>query len=84
MLEDGFNLLVMKRRIDRQRNGLDEGRFGLGVTGYSEVMVEGFEDRTTIGDARVSAGGEKLGDVFCPDDVTVIDMLAVRRANRHG
>ena len=82
MPEDGLNLLVVKRRINRQRNSLEEGRFSLGITGYSEVMVEGFEDRSTISDARLSAGGEKLGDVFCPDDVTIIDMLAVRRANR--
>jgi hypothetical protein len=59
MLEDGFNLLVMKRRIDGQRNGLEEGRIGLWIPGHSEVMVEGFEDRATISDALLSAGGKK-------------------------
>jgi hypothetical protein len=83
MLEDGFDLRVAQRRIDGQRNGLEEGRFGFGIACHSEVMMKRFEDRSTISDARLSAGGEKLGDVFCPDDVTVIDMLAVRRAGRH-
>ena len=45
--------------------------------------MEGFEDRSTISDTSLFAGGEKLGDVFCPDDVTVIDIIAVRRAGRH-
>lgn len=82
-MKDGFDLCVAQRRIDGQRNGLEEGRFGLGIACHSEVMVEGFEDRSTISDTRLSAGGEKLGDVLCPDDVPVIDMLAVRRAGRH-
>ena len=83
MPEDGFNLLVMERRIDGQRNGLEEGRFGFGIACHSEVMVKGFEDRPPISNTRLSAAGEKLGDMFCPDDVTEMDMVAVRRAGRH-
>lgn len=50
-MKDGFDLRVAQRRIDGQRNGLEEGRFGLRITGHSEVMMEGFEDRSAIGDS---------------------------------
>lgn len=76
-MKDGFNLCVAQRRVDRQRNGFEEGRFGLRITGHSEVMVERFEDRPAVRDTRLFAGGKKLGAPFCPYDITVIDMLAV-------
>jgi len=83
MMKDGFHFPVAQGRIDRKGNGTEEGRIGLGVTGHSKVMMKGLEDRPAISDARVSTGAEKLRKTLRPDDVSVIDVLVVRRADRH-
>ena len=84
MTNNGLHIPVAQGGIEGKGRSRKESFLGLRISGQTEIVMERFEDRTAVSDACALTGGEQLLKPLGPDDVAVMDLLPILRADGKG